>query len=195
MIRRLTTFAAVLLLVAVAWAPQAQAQKIGYINQEAVLANMPEMQSVQQQLQQAAQQQEQQLRQEEQQLQERVERYRNQASLLSDSTRQVREQSLAQQQQQLQQSYAQREQQLMMRRNELLQPLLEELQTAIGDVVQRRDLDLVLRAQALVDVNPNSNNVVDITEEVATNLGIDLGDTETTPQPTVEDDPMSPGGN
>jgi outer membrane protein len=197
----MSTIHRVAAIVLLSWAwialPTAQAQKIGYTNQEAILANMPEMEEVQQKLQTAAQQQQQELQQERQQFQQQVQRFQKQQSLLSDSVASRRERELQQRSQELQQSMQQRQQQLAQRERELMQPLLEELQTAINDVAAQENIDIVMRTQALLYVDQNSSNVVDITQQVATKLGIDLSGTETQPQPSVENPgtPTGGGGN
>ncbi|WP_022835103.1 OmpH family outer membrane protein [Salisaeta longa] len=184
---------AALFLMAGLYAP-AQAQKIGYTNQEAILANMPEMEQVQQQLQEFAMQQRQELQQQQQTLQQQFQRYQRQQSLLSDSSRAQRRRELQQMQQNLQQQAQASDQAFQQRQRELMQPLLEELQTAIEEVAQSRSIDLVMRTQALLYVQPSSSNVVDITEPVAQKLGIDISGAQTAPAPTVEDTPTS-GGN
>jgi len=196
MFNPLRVSALVLICAALLGVPDAHAQKIGYTNQEAILANMPEMQDVQQQLQQAAQQQQAELQQEQQQFQQRLEQYQKQQSLLSDSVRQVREQELRQRQQELQQSVQQREQRLQQRESELMQPLLEELQSAISDVAEEQNIDVVMRTQALLYVGESSNNAVDITRDVAEKLGIDVSGAETQPQPSVDSgsNPPNPNG-
>ena len=187
MLNRIYVSLLALFVVALVAAPAAHAQKIGYTNQEAILANMPEMEDVQSQLQQAAQQQQQELQQEQ-----------NQQSLLSDSARVRRERELRQMQAELQQSLQNREQRLQQREMELMQPLLEELQTAIDDVAASQSIDVVMRTQALLYVDNNSQNVVDITPDVAQQLGIDLSGTPTAPQPSVDNAsspaPTSGGG-
>jgi len=186
MIRRLPTLLLLALLGAALWSAPAQAQKIGYTNQELILSNMPEMQGVQQQLQQAAQQQQQQLQQEQQQFQQRLQTYQRQQSLLADSVRARREQELRQQQMQLQQSAQNREQQLAQREMELMQPLLEELQTAISDVAAQQNIDVVMRTQALLYVDQESSNAVDITVDVARALGIEVPEEGAQPEPSVD---------
>jgi outer membrane protein len=194
MLNRLRISALTLLLGFVA-VSGAQAQKIGYTNQEAILTNMPEWQEVQQQLQKEAKQQQQQLQQERQQFQQQMQRYQKQQSLLSDSARAQRERELRRMQAELQQSAQQRQQQLQKREMELMQPLLEELQTAINNVADSRNVDVVMRTQALLYVNQNSDNVVDITQEVAQSLGIDISNTDTGPEPTVQNpSPTTPTG-
>jgi outer membrane protein len=185
MIRRLQSLALLLLVGALMWAAPAQAQKIGYTNQQLILVNMPEYSSVQQQLQQEAQQQQQQLQQQQQQFQQQIETYQRQQSLLSDSVRARREEQLRQQQRQLQQSAAQREQQLAERERELMQPLLEELQTAISDVSEQQNIDVVMRTEALLYVAEDTDQAVDITVDVARALGIEVPEEGTEPEPSV----------
>lgn len=196
MLNRTHILAVILLGLVALMAPDVQAQKIGYTNQEAILANMPEMEQVQQQLQQEAQRQQEELQREQQQFQQRMQRYQQQQSLLSDSVRAQREQELRQMQSSLQQSLQNREQQLQQRELELMQPLLEELQSAINDVAGEQSIDVVLRTQAMLYVDQESQSVVNITDDVAAKLGIDLSDTETAPAPTVDSDsgPATPNG-
>lgn len=194
MIRRLQPLALLLLVGSLLTAAPAHAQKIGYTNQEAILGNMPEMEQVNAQLQDEAQRQQQELQQEQQQFQQRLETYQRQQSILSDSVRTQREQELREQQRELQQSAAAREQNLAQRERELMQPLLEELQTAISDVAEQQNIDVVMRTQALLFVDQDSENVVNITLDVARALGIEIPDEATGAQPSVDvnDTPDSP---
>lgn len=186
MLNRLSKIASLLLLAGVVAVGSAQAQKIGYTNQQAILSNMPEMQEVQQKLRKAAKQQQQEYQQEQQALQKKIQKYRQQQSLLDDSARAQRERELRRQQQQLQQSSQKRQQQLRQRERELMQPLLEDLQSAINLVADRQNIDLVMQSQALLYVDQNSDQVVDITMEVAQELGINLDQAPSEPSPTVD---------
>lgn len=193
MFNRISTSITLLLLAAMCVAAPAEAQRIGYTNQEAILANMPEMQDIQQQLQKEAKQQQQQLQKERKQLQQDMQEYQQQQSLLDDSARQQREQELRQRQSQLQQQLQQRQQQLQQRERELMQPLLEDLQSAIDNVAAQQNLEVVMRTQALLYVDQNSDRVVDITPDVAEQLGINLDQTPQEPAPTVDPN-AGPGG-
>lgn len=175
-----------LLLIALAAAPVAEAQQIGYANQEALMANMPEMNQVQRKLQQEAKKQQQQLQQERKKLQKQVQQYQQQQSLLSDSAKAERQRKLQQKQQQLRKSSQQRQQQLQKRRRELMQPLLKDLQSAIETVSSEKDLDMVLRSRALLDVKEQSDAVINISPDVAQQLGIELQQSPEEPSPTVE---------
>ena len=190
MIKRYVGAAALMLLVLpLVASTSAQAQQMGYTNQEAILANMPEMQQVRQQLQQEAQAQQQEFQQEQQEFQQKVETYQKQQSLLSDQRRSEREQELRQLRDSLQQSAEQRDQFLAQREAELMQPLLEELQGAIEAEAEAQSLNVVLRTQALLYVNEDA--VVDITPEVASRLGIEVQNVEAGPSA----DPVDAGIN
>lgn len=183
-----------LALMPLAGAVMAQQATMGYTNQEAILANMPEMDSVQAQLEEEARAQQKEFQQEQQEFQEQLEQYQQQQALLSDERRAEREQELQQLQQKIQESRQRRQQQLAQREAELMQPLLDELQSAINTVAAQRGLDLVLRSQALLYVD--ENNVVDVTPDVAAELGIDLQQQPGEPGPSVEnvETPASSGG-
>lgn len=192
MFDRLRALTALFVFSALVLAPAAHGQSIGYTNQEAILANMPGMQDVQQQLQQEAKEQQQQLQQQRQAFQKEVKQFQQQQSLLSDSAQTRREQELQQMQAELQKSSQQRQQQLQQRERELMQPLLEDLQEAIDNVSSSRDLDVVMRTQALLYVDQNSDSVVDITQEVAEELDIDLDQAPGEPSPSVEQPTNTP---
>ncbi|MFO8099864.1 MAG: OmpH family outer membrane protein [Salinibacter sp.] len=192
MFDRIRTLTALFVLAAMVAAPAVHAQKIGYTNQEAILANMPGMDDVQQQLQQEAKEEQQRLQQRQQAFQKEVQQYQEQQSLLSDSAQAQREQELQQEQQQLQQASQKRQQELRQRERELMQPLLEDLQSAIDSVSTAEDLDVVMRTQALLYVDQNNESVVDITEEVAQGLGIELDQAPDEPAPSVEPNNEAP---
>jgi outer membrane protein len=185
MMKRILTSFTTFVLAGLLLVPVAHAQKIGYANQEAIIANMPEMSEIQKQLKREARQQQQELQKERKQLQQRMQQYQQQQSLLSDSAKRARQRQLRQRQQQLQKSSRQRQQQLRKREQELMQPLLEDLQSAIETVSSRKNLDMVVRRQALLDVDENSDTVVNISPDVAQELGIQLQQS-TEPSPTVE---------
>jgi len=184
----------ILLLVAGILTAPVQAQKIGYTNQQALLNNMPEMQEVQKKMQKAAKQQQRQMRRKQQKLQKRLKQYRQQRSLLDSTARRQRERKLRQRQRELQQSSRKRQQRLRQRRRKLMQPLLKNLQSAINLVANRRDIDMVVRSQALLFVKQNSDQVVNITSDVASELGITLSQNPGTPSPSVNPSTPSPSG-
>ncbi len=184
MLKRVIGYTALLLFLAGApLAAQAQAPTIGYTNQQALLANMPEAEDVQQQLRQEAQQAQQALIQQQEEFRNMLEEYQQQRSLLSEEARAEREQELQQMQIEIQQAAIERDRALAQREAELLQPLLEELQTAINAVAEQRGLSVVIRSQSLLYAD--EEQPVNITREVAQRLGIEVE--EQPPAPTVDD--------
>ena len=163
----------VALLVGVA-APQggAQAQRAGYITEQAVLAEMPEMQQAQQQLQQQVQSERQQLQQKQQQLQQRVQKFQNQSQMLSEQTRQERMSRLREQQQQLREEMQQLRQQIAQQERELLRPVIDKYRSAVETVAEEQGLDFVITEQALVYTDDAA--VTDVTQAVASRLGVEL---------------------
>ena len=176
MMRRTFRFTALLfavLLVGLPLRSQAQDLQIGYTDSERILVNMPEYQDVQQQLQQYAQTQQQELQQQLQTFQQDVQQFQQEQSLLSEEKRQERQQQLQQQQQQIQQARQQQQQEIMQREQELMNPVITKLQSAIDEVAQNRNLDMVVESRAMLFVSENSDYVVDITPAVADNLGLE----------------------
>lgn len=181
----------ILLSAAVAVAP-AQAQEIGFVDQQAILASMPGMQDVQQQMQQEMKEQQRQIQQERQQFQKELKQFRQQQSLLDDSARAERKRRLQKRQQEIQQSTQKRRQQMQQRRRKLMQPLLEKLQGAIDKVAAQQELEAVIRQQVLLYDDQTSDRVVDISRDVAQELGISLTQSPGEPSPTVNPNQNTP---
>ena len=193
MSNRVTTFLSLFFLLAAMVAMPAQAQKIGYVDQQAVLVSMPEMQEVQQQVQKEMKRQQRELQQQRQQFQKQVKQFQQQQSLLDDSARAERERQLQQRQQELQQAAQKRQQQMQQQRRKMMQPLLEELQGAIDKVAAQKELEAVLRTEVLLYDDQTSNGVVNISREVAQELGISLTQSPGEPSPTLDQNTPPPG--
>ncbi len=193
MSKRALPLLALLLLVATVGETPAQAQRLGYVDQQAVLFSMPGMQDVQQQMQKEVQAQQRELQQKRQEFQQQVEQFQQQQSLLEDSARAERQRELQQRQRELQQSTRRQQQQLQQERQELMQPLLEKLQGAIDKVSAQQNLEAVFRSEVLLYDDQTSDQVVDITRDVASELDISLSQTPGEPSPTL-DQQVPPGG-
>lgn len=159
-------------LVALAAVPAAQAQQAGYVQQQVILGQMPEMQQAQQQLEQRIQSERKAIQTEQQELQQQFQRLREQSQMLSEESRQDRLQELQQQRQALQQSLQERDQEIAELESELLSPVFEKFQNAVDAVAAERGLRFVLRREVLL--YSNDDYMVDITEEVASRLGVEL---------------------
>ncbi|MFB6271268.1 MAG: OmpH family outer membrane protein [Salinibacter sp.] len=182
-----------LLLAAVAVVP-AQGQKIGYIDQRAVLTSMPGMKDVQRKIQKAMKQQQRQLQKKRKKFQKRVQKFQQQQSLLDDSARAERKRALQKRQQELRRSTQERRRQMQKKRRKLMQPLLEELQGAIDNVAAQKELEAVFRRQVLLYDDQTSDQVVDITRAVAGELGISLTQSPGEPSPTLQQNAPPAGG-
>lgn len=161
---------------------QAQSLKVGFTDHEVLIVNMKEYQQVQQRLQKEVQGGQAELQQLYKDFQDKAERYQKQQALLSEQKRQEREQELAQLQQSIQQQAAQKDQDLARRQAELMQPLLERVQNAIDKVAAKKGIDLVLRSQVgnePVILFVNEKTIVNITLDVARELGIDVDKEDT----------------
>jgi len=171
MLQRLFSIAALCLLLLFGVQAQAQPLKVGYTNPDLVQA-MPEYQQIYQTLQQESTGDQEAYQAMVQEFQEKLDRYQKQQALLSEERRAEREQELRQLQQDIQQAEVSVNQKLAQREQELLEPLLAKMQTAIDAVAQEKGLDIVLSQPAVLYVN--EDRIVNITPDVAAELGISL---------------------
>lgn len=156
---------------------QAASVKIGYTDHELIIVNMPDYRTIQEQLQKEYQGSQEEIQTLAKDYQDKLDKYQKQQALLSPERRQEREQELITLQGQIQQTAQEKEQGLAEREAELMRPLFERVQKAIDEVAVEAGLDLVLRSQ--VGVQPvilyrNDKTIVDITENVARKLGLDV---------------------
>lgn len=167
------TLIASFLLAGLAVLPaSAQQLKIGYADPEVIITYMPEYQAIQQQLGNEYQSSQEALQAMAQDFQDRVERYQKQQPLLTPERRAERESELMQEQMELQQAAANEDEKFATRQEELLAPLLEQVQTVIDDIAKEKGLHLVLRSPALLYVNEDL--VVNINLDIAARLGISI---------------------
>lgn len=172
--------AAVLLLcfVAAAQSQQLPPLRIGYTDHEVLISNMPQTRTIQEELQAEVESGQRILVSMQEDYTGKVERYQTQRGLLSEESRQNREQELMSLQQELQEKASELEQELVQREIDLFSPIYEFVDEAIRKVATERGLDLVLRTQAgpaqPILLYANENRIVDITLDVARELGIDV---------------------
>jgi len=172
--------AAVLLLgfVATAQAQQLPPLRIGYTDHEVLISNMPQTRTIQEELQAEVESGQRILQSMQEDYAGKLERYQTQRSLLSEEARQRREEELLSLQQELQEKASELEQELVQREIDLFSPIYERVDEAIRTVATERGLDLVLRTQAgpaqPILLYANEDRIVDITLDVARELGIDV---------------------
>ncbi len=162
-----------LVLIAGLMAMPASAQvQIGYADPEVIITYMPEYQAIQRQLNTEYQTSQEALQAMATDFQDRVARYQKQQPLLTAERRAEREQQLAAEQAELQQAAAGEDEKLSGRQEELLAPLLDQVQTVIDAIAKEKGLHLVLRSPALLYVNEEM--VVNINLDIASRLGISI---------------------
>jgi len=155
---------------------QAQSIQIGYADPEIIITYMPEYQQIQQQMAIEYRTGQEALQALAEDFQERVDRYQRQQPLLSEERRAEREAELATLQQEIQNSAAAKDEELAVRQDELMAPLLQQVQDAIDAISQEKGLDIVVRSPALLYVNPK--RVVNINLDIARSLGIEVDEDE-----------------
>jgi outer membrane protein len=175
---------AVILFFSIVLNLQAQAQsnnselKIGYVNPQSILANMPEMRAVQQRLQNFTARKQQELSTLEQDFQTQVAEYQQKVGVISADAQQQEEARLGQLQQELLQAQEVAEQELAQRRDELVGPLLEQIGAAIEAVAQKQGLSYVLNTTTssgdmiILYASEDLRAKFDITQSVMEELGM-----------------------
>lgn len=175
---------AVILFFSIVLNLQAQAQsnnselKIGYVNPQSILANMPEMRAVQQRLQNFTARKQQELSTLEQEFQTQVAEYQQKVGVISADAQQQEEARLGQLQQDLLQAQEVAEQELAQRRDELVGPLLEQIGAAIESVAQKQGLSYVLNTTTssgdmiILYASEDFRAKFDITQSVMEELGM-----------------------
>lgn len=175
---------AVILFLSIVLNLQAQAQsnnselKIGYVNPQSILANMPEMRAVQQRLQNFTARKQQELSTLEQEFQTQVAEYQQKVGVISAEAQQQEEARLGQLQQELLQAQEVAEQELAQRRDELVGPLLEQIGSAIEAVAQKQGLSYVLNTTTssgdmiILYASEDFRVKFDITQSVMEELGM-----------------------
>jgi outer membrane protein len=167
---------AILLAGLLSTSAQAQTIQIGYADPEIIITYLPEYQQVQQQMAIEYRTSQEALQALAEDFQERVDRYQRQQPLLSEERRAEREAELATLQQEIQNSAAAKDEELAVRQDELMAPLLQQVQDAIDAISQEKGLDIVVRSPALLYVNPD--RVANINVDIARSLGIEVDEEE-----------------
>ncbi|GAB5535631.1 MAG: hypothetical protein Rubg2KO_18800 [Rubricoccaceae bacterium] len=177
-----TALVALVGLAAIAPASAQTGLKVAYIDPDRVIVQMPEFKQIQEQMQAEQQQVAARVRTVQDSLntvlQTKMEEYEtfDASPLATDEARQERQVELYQLQGGIEQAQSQGLQYLSYREAELLQPLQVKVDAAIRIVSQQQNIDLVLpstanNAPVFLYV---SNRLINITEPVMENLGIDL---------------------
>ncbi len=165
---------ALLALAAFLTAPsvvEAQSPKIGYINSQEILANAPGATQAQQAFEQDLAQYESEAQQLEQELQNMQQELEQQRLTLSPEARRAREERIRQKAQEAQARMQQLDQMAAQRRQELVQPVMDQISDVIEAVREDGNYAFVfdVAAGAIVAADPT----LDLTDEVIRRLRTD----------------------
>lgn len=153
MIKKILSAACLLLFVTSA---NAYGQlKIGYMNTQEVLSELPQRSEVEQQLNSFISTKRGELEDRIANFQDEVATYQENQSNMSEQEIQQREQELANQEAEMRKFQQNLQSQIQQRRAKLLQPLYDAMDQAIADVAESNDLDFVLN-----EATTNGENVV-----------------------------------
>lgn len=147
--------------------------KVGYMNTQEVLSQLPERERVEKELQAFIADKQEQLSERATEYQDAVAEYQSNRPDMTPQEIQTREQELTEMQTALDEFDQTLRQQIQQKRQELLSPLLDRVDKAIAAVAESEGLDFVLN-EATNTGNPlvfyASDNQMNITEQVVTRL-------------------------
>jgi outer membrane protein len=143
--------------------------RIGYMNAQEVLSQMPQREGVQQKLNSFIQEKRAELKERTAAFQDSVAEFQQNQGNMSQSAIQQKEQQLSQMEASMQKFQQSLRQQVQQRRSALLQPLYEEMNNAIETVAENKNIDFVLNEATSTGENViyySSREQLDITQEV-----------------------------
>src|SRR5690554_5219670 len=138
------SFAIVLLLMSF-FSIEAIAQlKIGYTNPAKILSQLPEVEEIEQTIEQLISEKDDELGKKAENLQRVFNEYEANIGNLSQQDRTVREQELMELNTQFENDRANMLEEVRQRRNQLMQPVIEKMNSAMAEVASEMELDLIL---------------------------------------------------
>ncbi len=143
--------------------------RIGYMNTQEVLSQMPERSSVAEQLNTFIETKRQEFQQQTMAFQDSVTAFRENQASMSQQQAQQEQQQLSQMEASLQELQQNIQAQIEQRRSKLLQPLYNRMDEAIATVAEERNLDFVLNEATSAGENVifySANETLDITKQV-----------------------------
>jgi outer membrane protein len=156
----------------------AQETTIGYVDPQAILDKMPEMKAVQQRLENFVQRKQEELATKQQNFQNEIAEYQKKAAVISEEAKAEEEQRLGKLNAELRQYQMQIQQEIQQKRQELVGPLITNINSAISSVAQEMGLTYVLNmATSTGDIiilyaSEEARAKYDITDQVMQELGI-----------------------
>jgi len=165
-------------MVSTASAQVKQDLKIGYVDPQAILTKMTEMKAVQQRLQNFMEDKRNELAQKRQDYQQQISEYQEKEAVLSDDAKKKEEERLGELGADLQEYQTQLQQEVQEKQQELVGPLLDQIDQAIATVAEDMNLSYVLNTTTsngdviILYVSDEAQQKYDITEKVQNELNV-----------------------
>lgn len=158
----LSAFALLMLFVTV----HSQAQvRIGFMDVQSVMAELPEMENIRAKLDDYVQQKQQQLQNRTASFQEEVANYQENQASMSAQQQQSREDELATMEEELRTFQQSIQTEIQQYRQELLAPIYADIDNAIANIAEERNLDFVLNRATM-----RGENIVQFSAEQSLNI-------------------------
>jgi len=157
---------------------QSDELEIGYVDPQAILQKMPEMQAVRQRLQNFAERKREELADKQADFERQVQEYQQRSSVISDEAKTQEEERLGQLNAEIQQFQSQIQQELQQKQQELIGPLFQQIEQAINEVASEMELTYVINTNTvngdviILYASPDAQEKYNITDQVMTKLGI-----------------------
>ena len=148
----------------------AQAQKIGFVSTDYVLAQMPEAKQIQSELQAYEKQLSNKIQATVQGYQQQLQAYQQGAATMTEEARKAKEEELTKLQQQIQQDQQEAQQNLQKKQGELVQPALAKIQEAINKVAKAEKYTHVLSPEVVLYVE--NEDEANLSDKVLNDMGI-----------------------
>lgn len=157
----------------------AQAQKIGFVSTDYVLAQMPEAKQIQSELQAYEKQLSNKIQATIQGYQQQLQAYQQGAATMTDDARKAKEKELTELQAQIQQDQQEAQTNLQRKQGELVQPAYDKIQKAIDAVAKANGYTHVLSPEVVLYVE--NEEEANLSDRVLKQMGI-------TPTPAADQD-------
>lgn len=137
-------FLLVMLVVTTAAFAQQAALKIGYVNSETIIKELPEAKESQAKLEGILKGWQEEIEKRGAALQTKYEEYQKQANMLNESSKQAKQKELVEDEQKLNQYRQEKQQELTVQREKIMKPIQEKVMKAIEKVAKEQKLAFVL---------------------------------------------------
>jgi len=157
------------LALGIGYGANAQTQKIGYVDSQAIIELMPEGAKIQQDLQAYYSELQAELQAMATEYQNKMREYEANQATMSNILRQSKEKEIVDLQGRIQEFQANAENDLAAKQEELSKPMLDKIKAAIDAVVKAKGLAYVFEKTVILSIG---DGAIDITSDVKTKLGL-----------------------